>query len=163
MLAGSKAQRMNSTKAQEMAKQQKMEKSGRNLAMPPAIQRQTNKIVELSNAGEDEHIRYSPPDVVPETDGETELKGGVQDVDPNKELMMFVQGSIMAKSTGMSTLNQQLQQTQNEIIERQNLMNEIKSKMLSIQGSIATLQELSAKMKELNLAEADEPQPMMMS
>lgn len=68
----------------------------------------------------------------------------------SSELNIFIQGNIMSNSTSMSTLNQQLQKLQQEVMEKQSLMNEVRSKMLSIQGSIAMLQNVAAKMRELN-------------
>lgn len=66
---------------------------------------------------------------------------------------MFVQANIMGSSTNMSALNGQLQKLQQEVLEKQNQMNELRSRMLNTQGSISMLHSISAKMKELNMVE----------
>jgi len=138
---------MNTAEVKKLMQQQKLQK-------PPPIQRQTNKIEEIEDVTPDVELASSvDKHVEPEVEPELE---------PIKEYDMFLQGHIMSKSTGMTTLNTQLQQVQNEILERQNMLNEIKSKMLHTQGSIATLHELSAKLRELNLSCPADVPPMMM-
>jgi hypothetical protein len=84
---------------------------------------------------------------------ETEPEAPPKDLqkESQKELDMFVNGHIMTKSTNMQSLNKQLQQCNNEIIEKQNMMTEIKTQMLQIQGSLKVLQEINQKMKDLKL------------
>lgn len=134
---------MNTAEVQKMIKQQKLNK-------PAPVQRQTNKI-------EQETVE---PDL--ELASSADLGPDVQDVEPIKEYDMFMQGNIMSKSTAMTTLNTQLQQVQNEIVERQNMLNEIKSKMLHTQGCISILHELSAKLRELKLSSPEDAPPSFM-
>jgi hypothetical protein len=70
---------------------------------------------------------------------------------PTSTLYMYLQAEVLGKSTAMSQMSGQLQKLQTEIQERQNAVNEVKSKMLSLQGALGILQSTSAKMRELEL------------
>ncbi len=124
------------------------------LNMPQPVQRQTNAplITELTPDGEyDVEAGLAAPDRE-EEEPPTMLQ---KKEDPAEALHMFLQGQIMAKSTALTELNGQLQRLQTEILERQNLMNEVKSRMLNLQGGVGMAHEVVKAMKELR-GEKDE-------
>jgi uncharacterized coiled-coil DUF342 family protein len=77
--------------------------------------------------------------------------------DPVSDVYMYLQGEIVAKSTMMSTLNQQMQRLQGEINERQNAIVDIRTKMVNAQGAVATLHAVSGKFRDLKLVSSLPP------
>jgi pyruvate/2-oxoglutarate dehydrogenase complex dihydrolipoamide acyltransferase (E2) component len=75
-----------------------------------------------------------------------------QSPSPTAELHMYMQGEILSKSTALGNLNAQLSKMQQEINDRQAAVQEIKTKMIHSQGSLATLHAMTAQMRNLNLA-----------
>lgn len=106
------------------------------------------------------------PDTVP-VDYEGDIESGIvspsiqeiqtkpSEPSPTAMFKMYLSGQVMAQSTSMSTLSSQLQKLTQEIAERQNMSNEVRSKMLSLQGSIAMLHQMTAKFEEFKLGGND--------
>jgi hypothetical protein len=124
----------------------------------PRLRRSSNELLDIENAdngvhaieSDDLEAGLSAPKI-------QELTPQVQQPIVNKEpsglsmYKMYLNGEVMSKSTNMSTLSAQLQQLTQEIAERQNMQNEVRSKMINLQGAIAMLHTMTAKMKEFNI------------
>lgn len=129
------------------------------LTPPEPVKRQTNTPVISDAADEYDSIERGEP---AEGNPVAASLGTVTDAEsPEKMFDMYLQAQLMSTSTNMTTLNSQLQKLQQEIVERQNHMNEVKSRMLHTQGSIAMLNTVTAKMREFKLVDGDVEAPVL--
>lgn len=101
----------------------------------------------------EERERRSPTRVEPEPEPEPEPESGPAKKEPTvaEMLHMYMQTQLMASSTGMTDMNAQLQELGRQVAEKQQQMQELRSKMVHTQGAISMLHGISAKMRELNL------------
>jgi hypothetical protein len=146
---------MNANDARARVKSLAGKSANTNLDPPGKLERQTNKIHITEDTGDDGvdvekglvgMQEQAQPPVVEDTAAQVPKEPSSMET-----FNMFIQGSIMASSTSMSGLNGQLQKLQQEVMERQNQMNEVKSKMLNVQGSISMLHNVNAKLRDLKL------------
>lgn len=152
---------MNAHGARQKMKQQQQQQPQvqEQLTPPEPVKRQTNAPVISDAADEYDSIERGEP---AETISAATPSTAVADADsPEKMFDMYLQAQLMSTSTNMTTLNGQLQKLQQEIVERQNQMNEVKSRMLHTQGSIAMLNTVTAKMREFKLVDDDVQAPAL--
>lgn len=82
-----------------------------------------------------------------------EVTAGDSDPPVTEELSMYLKAELIGHSTGMSQMNTQLNALSQELAQRQQIMADLRNRMMARQGTIQGLQAVEAKMRDLGIIE----------